>query len=155
MGYSLSWVGINGRTPDDVQAELGLSRTGKFVEYGDGPLSVAMLPSGWFLLVARGCEHAMLRSAVLERLSAKAIRVVACSIEEHVMCCSAEEWSDGARLWRAAHDAQKGILHLSSDGTLPAGFDELRFACADQQRAEGRESAGVDYYFEIPLETAK
>jgi len=132
-----------------------VSRTGGFAEYAEYPLSAAELPSGWFLLVARGCDHAILESEVLARLSEDGCHVVACSVEEHVMYCSAEEWRAGARLWGAQHDAQKGMLHLKSDGSPPVGFDEVQRTYADHQRAEGGEKADVDYYFEIPLQTAK
>jgi hypothetical protein len=155
MGYSISWVATNGLAPDDVLAQLELSRTGQFAEYAESPLSGAVLPSGWFLLVARGCNHGILGAEVLAGLAQDGCRVVACSIEEHVMYCSAEEWREGIRIWRTEHDAQKGMLHLHSEGRLPESFAEVQHRCAEEQRAEGGEAAEVDCYFEIPLQTAR
>jgi hypothetical protein len=155
MGYSLSWIATNGLAADAVLAALNLERTGSVAEYAQSPLSAAELPSGWFLLVAKGCDHPILNADVLGDLSRKRCHVVACSIEEHVMVCYAEGWRDGARIWRAEHDAQQDRHHLSSEGQLPASFAAAHRVYANQQRAEGGKEAGVDYYFEVPLQTAK
>jgi len=85
------------------------------------------------------------------------------------MCCFSSGWHGGHRLWSVIHDAQAGIEHLEFEGEMPAGFDDIRRELlAQQHAADGRrrsrrlpdlfrraEPDGVDYVFDIPLETAK
>jgi len=155
MGYSISWVATKGVTEDQILRKLGLSRTGQFGEYARHNISGATLPSGWFLLVARGCDHPILQPEVLADLAQNGCRVVASSIEEHVMHCSVEEWQNGIRVWRVEHNAQNGMLHLKAEGVLPEGYQEVKITYMAHQNAEGGEKADIDYYFEIPLQTAK
>lgn len=79
----------------------------------------------------------------------------ACSIEEHVMFCSAEHWRGGALIWRAVHDSEKGQTDLRTNGVLPPDFQSMAEAAAMQQQPAGTEDYDVDYYFEVPLNAAK
>jgi hypothetical protein len=82
-------------------------------------------------------------------------RVVACSIEEHVMFSSAEEWVAGAMAWRAVHAGENGPMDLKTSGALPPSFQSMANALAAKQEAEGGKTAEVDHYFDIPLNAAK
>ena len=112
------------------------------------------MPQGWYVIVANGCDHRFLKPSVLEPLS-RSYRVVACSIEEHVMFSSAEEWVAGALAWRAVHVGENGPIHLKTSGALPPSFQSMADGLAAKQEAEGGKTAHVDYYFEIPLNAAK
>jgi hypothetical protein len=81
--------------------------------------------------------------------------VVACSIEEHVMFSSAEYWAAGTRVWRAEHVGEDGPIHLKTSGALPGGFEAMAAEHKELQEADGGERAGVDHYFDIPLNAAK
>jgi hypothetical protein len=154
MGFSISWLAVRRKTPDVVLHELGLFRTGQLADYPNYPMVGRTLPNSWFLLVADRCDHELVGRNTLVRLSA-GCEVVACSIEEHVMVCWSEGWLDGEHTWRLEHDAQRSILDIKSSGSPPGEFTTLATEYANRQRDAGGEKADVDYYFEIPLQTAK
>jgi len=154
MGYSLAWVGIRGISYEDAVARLALRRTGENAEYAASPVSARSLPEGWTLVVARGCDHRIIKPSALAKLSVNG-EAIACSIEEHVMFSSCELWANGTSQWRVEHDAQKSIDDLSASGTLPEDFASTKAEFAEQQAAEGGKAADVDLYFEIPLTLAK
>jgi hypothetical protein len=104
--------------------------------------------------VANRCDYRFLNAKVLVPLSTN-YQVVACSIEEHVMFSSSEEWEGGALVWRAVHAGENGPIGLKTSGTLPAWFQSMADALAAKQEAEGGKTAEVDYYFDIPLNAMK
>jgi len=154
MGYSLSLLAVQTSDPAEALRQLGYIRTGQSCEYAREPLSGYALPSNWFLIVARGCDSRFLQPKILGPLSEHA-PVVACSIEEHVMFSSAEYWAGGNQVWRAEHVGENGPIHLNTSGNLPPGFEVMAAAHKQAQEAEGGEEAGVDHYFDIPLNAAK
>lgn len=154
MGYSLSLLAVQTTNQTEALQQLGYIRTGQSCEYAREPLSSYVLPTKWFLIVARGCDNRFLQPKILGPLSAH-FPVVACSIEEHVMFSSAEYWAGGNQLWRAEHVGENGPIHLKTTGILPAGFEAMAAAHKAAQEADGGEKAGVDHYFDIPLDAAK
>jgi len=58
-------------------------------------------------------------------------------------------------VWRAEHVGENGPIHLNTSGNLPPGFEVMAAAHKQAQEAEGGEEAGVDHYFDIPLNAAK
>src|SRR5262245_45587635 len=154
MGYSLSWLAFKNLPPDVGLARLGLTATDRLAEYAREPVSGQPLPNGWFLVVMKGCDHPLLSESALSVLSAEA-EVVACSVEEHVMVSSAELWANGQRRWRAEHDAQRSIRHLTTSGTLPAAYADALRNAQEAQDAESADEAEVDYFFEVPLQLAR
>jgi hypothetical protein len=154
MGFSLSWIAIHGVPLETVLTRLNLARTGEYAEYARAAVSGQPLNRDWYLMVARGCDHEIVRPATLAGLSEEA-EVVACSVEEHVMFASAERWQLGTRLWRVEHDAQQGIRHLEAAGTLPGSYEAVCERYREQQDAEDAGDKEVDCYFEIPLNLAK
>lgn len=154
MGYSISWLATRGKSPEAIQEKLGLSGTGELADYADAPIVGRRLPSGWYLLVAKGCDHQIISDRVLAAASS-GCSLVACSIEEHVMFCSSACWENGKTVWRVGHRAETALFDLSVSGEPPAAFDEIRGTCAARQEAEGGERAGVDWFFDIPLQLAR
>jgi hypothetical protein len=154
MGFAISWIAVRQKSPDAVIQELRLSRTGEFGDYADYPIVAQSLRSGWFLMVIDECDHKLLDPGELQRLSLEC-EVIACSIEEHVMYSSSECWKNGKEIWRVRHNAQESILDLESTGNLPENFPDLTRQFADEQEQAGGETADVDFYFEIPLQTAR
>ena len=112
------------------------------------------MPQGWYLVVANRCDHRFLQAKVLGPLSQN-YRVVVCSIEEHVMFSSAEEWVAGAMTWRAVNAGANGPMDLKTSGALPPSFQSVANALAAKREAEGGKTAEVDHYFDIPLNAAK
>ncbi len=52
MGFSLSWIAINGMSPEKVQVALKLRGTGAREDVPDSPFAGAELPGGWYLVIA-------------------------------------------------------------------------------------------------------
>ena len=71
------------------------------------------------------------------------------------MFSSSVFWSDGEKVWSIEHRGEQGTMDLTSDGSLPPVFSELREKYFSEQEAEGGEHAGVDLIFEIPLAVAR
>src|SRR5262249_27451722 len=144
VGFSLSWIAIEGTSSDLLLNQLGLSETGEQGFMLEFPLAGLMLPSGWYLIMAKGCDHRMLSDQVLGSLSTGA-SVVACSVEEHVMFASATLWREGRKVWSVRHrGGDHGIMDLTVDGVPPDDFDRIRSELFNNQAAEGGESADVD-----------
>jgi hypothetical protein len=154
MGYAVSWLAAKEEKSAALLQRLQLEVTVETDKYGESLFSGGALPSGWWVLFINQCEHAFVRPESLASISANG-EVVGCSVEEHVMWCTAELWRDGAEIWRVEHDARKGIDHLSSSGLLPEEFAAIETNFTEEQRKAGGMNAGVDYFFEIPLQTAK
>lgn len=153
MGDAISWLAVKDVASEAVLKELALSPTAEMEEYGESLFTGCTLPNGWFLLVINKCGHAFVNPNSLASLS-RFKDVIACSIEEHVMWCTAELWRDGAEVWRIEHDAQLGISHINTSGRLPEHYYAIEKEFVEQQRQAGEDS-GTDYIFDIPLQTAK
>jgi hypothetical protein len=155
MGYSLSWLAVQGKAIEIIHQQLGLTGTGDFCDYGYAPVVGRQLQSGWYLMVAKGCDHKLISDVVVQQISSNS-SVIACSIEEHVMFSSATKWHDGQRKWHIQHrGGDNGPTDLSFEGVPPLLFSELREHYGSIQEAEGGDKAEVDWIFEIPLELAK
>jgi len=154
MGYSISWVAVKEKAPELLLQELGLSPTGAMADYGRELYTARKLPSGWFLLVFNRCEHIFIKPNSLASLS-RNCNLLACSAEEHVMVSTSEFWHNGQQTWRIEHDAQESIDHLSTSGALPDSYAAIQSQCAEEQEQAGGKNSDVDYFFDIPLKTAK
>jgi hypothetical protein len=71
------------------------------------------------------------------------------------MVCTAEQWRNGKQVWRLEHDGQQSIEHIRASGQLPEEYAGIEKASAEQQAEAGGKKADVDFFFEIPVETAK
>ena len=149
MGYSLAWLAVRGKTPDQILAELGLRRTGEREGFAESDFSAALLPSGWYVVVA---DHRLdlLDDKILMPLSASC-EIATCAVEEHVMFSLASLWKCGRKFWSVEHESYKGLEHLHQAGDLPPEFLTIRERLRAEQKAH---SSGCDYIFDIPVETA-
>lgn len=154
MGYSLSMLALKTTHPESALAQLNIEKSGKYCDYATKPLTGYSLPEGWYLIVATTSNARFLKPQQLTLLSTY-VPLIACSIEEHVMYSSAEYWEGGDRVWRVEHHGEDGPIHLNTSGMLPVDFTDMSNAIIEQQNAEGGAAAGVDYYFDIPLNAAK
>jgi hypothetical protein len=153
VGYSISWLAVHAGAAETLAA-LALHPTGEQLELPEAPFVGALLSTGWYLVVADRCDHALVAEATLKSLPAST-DAVSCSIEEHVMFSAASFWSGGRRVWSVSHDAQKAIDHLESWGDLPPFYSEIREAILAQQAREGGAGAEVDFVSDLPLELAR
>jgi len=154
MGYAISWIAVKQPQSEALLQHLGLVPTSELSEYAESLFTGRALSSGWFVLVISKCDHDFIKPGTLESIS-KIGDVIACSIEEHVMYCSAELWRDGTEVWRVEHDAQQGMLNLSESGSLPGGYAAIKDEFIGKQTSSGGEESDTDYIFDIPLRAAR
>src|SRR5262249_6448576 len=128
--------------------------TGKAGEYPDDSMVGAPLLSGWYLLVAKGCDHRIITDRVLKTLS-RGCRMIACSVEEDVMWRLTTQWENGEEVLRASHSGDRDVHNLTTSGTLPDFFARVHAEALAQQAAEGGADAEVDCVFDVPLELAR
>lgn len=166
MGFNMSWIFVDGINEDALYAALDLAATGVTPDEHDlgtshVPLAGAALKSGWCAVFA---EYALVMDATvgtnparLTRLP-KESRCFTCVVLEHAMVSYASLWQDGRYAWQIRHDSSQGVGHLEVRGDLPSAFGDFRGIAMDKQRAEEarRKSGewGVDYFFDVPLDTA-
>ena len=150
MGYSLSWLAVRNISSESMLDRLALYPTGARAAYATETVSGQALPDGWFLVVARGCDHRIISESALSSVSVDT-EVVACSIEEHVMVSSSEGWGSGKRLWRVEHDGQESTRNLTTSGLLPDPFAKVHAQAIEDQDAEDAGAREVDFFFEVPL----
>ena len=154
MGYSLSWIAVQGRPTDEVKEFFGLKNTGKYGQYGKHKLVGRELSGGWYLLIANTCDGKIVRDENLAKLSDDC-HVVACSIEEHVMFTSSALWKDGKKIWSVRHNGEEDPFDITEQGILPASYSVLKAQAIAEQKAESKEDTMVDYLFDFPLLLAK
>lgn len=166
MGFNMSWILVDGINEDALYDALDLAATGVTPDEHDlgtshVPLAGAALKSRWCAVFA---EYALVMDATvgtnparLTRLP-KESRCFTCVVLEHAMVSYASLWQDGRYAWQIRHDSSQGVGHLEVRGDLPSAFGDFRGIAMDKQRAEEarRKSGewGVDYFFEVPLDTA-
>lgn len=154
MGFAISWLAVKGKPADAAAQALGLQPTGEVTDYAESLFTGRTLSNGWFLLVIDECGHDFVAPSSLAALSSDC-DVIACSIEEHVGFCSSELWRNGTQIWHVEHDAQQGVKHLRYSGVPPEGYARIEKECSSRQEDAGGTTADTDYFFEIPLLTAK
>jgi|SRR5262245_33082771 len=153
MGVSIAWLAVKARDPEALFEELQVRPTGEPDEHYESSVCGSAL-DGWFLLIAKRCNHRIVSDAFLADFS-RSRDVIACSVEEHVMFSSAARWRDGRCTWSIAHDAQQGMLNLSTSGEPPEAFPQIRAKLLAKQESEGGTEAEIDFIFDIPLQVAK
>ena len=150
VGVSLSWLAVKGKSPETVRNELHLRCTGVPGEIPKSSFVGSHSDAGWYLIVARGCEHRIIGGLVIKPLSI-GCEVLTCTVEEHVMFSEATGWRDGQRVWSVTHKGEDGPKGIIEQGTLPSEYPGIRDNFLSQQEAEGGINAGVDFLFEIPV----
>jgi hypothetical protein len=159
MGFNMSWVFVDGVDQGALYTALDLVPTDLQPDHHDlgtshVPLAGSHLKSGWCAVFA---QYSLVMDAVLgtrpprvARLPGRS-RCIACVVLEHAMISYAGFWQDGRSVWEVRHD---GGDHLEASGNLPPEFSAIRDAATAQQRARKPGPWGVDYLFEVPLDTA-
>lgn len=69
MGYSISWLMVNGKDRESVLNELGLETTGKSGEFPGFKITGHALPNGAYLLVMRKCDHPFVSDKYLAQVA--------------------------------------------------------------------------------------
>jgi hypothetical protein len=154
MGHSLSWLAVQDLDKATVYDRLGLVETDRSGDYTAFESSGRWLSGGVTLILLGQAEHPLVRRDFLAWMSADC-RLIACSVEEHVMASSAEFWENGRRLWSVLHQGDEVVDHLDTEGNLPAAFDAIERHYRNLQAQEPAGPLSVDHIFEIPLMLAR
>jgi hypothetical protein len=156
MGTSTSWIAVEGASLDQVTRELGLSlaSSDSAGPTGDGGYEVAVLPTGWVLLVRRMERNGVVADPVVLRNLSRLWRVVGCDEETHVMHSASSEWRKGGEVWALVHSSEEAAAHLGVRGEPPADWQKTRDKFLAKHAAAEAAKKNVDYVFEIPLVVA-
>lgn len=150
MGFAISWVALKSDRSEALQI-LGLEATGARQDIPGSQFTGVQLKEGWFVVVANNFDFAA--NLPLEELSASR-RLVACWLEEHVMCSGAVEWQNGKQLWSLDHNPENGLDHVEIGGQPPDGLQGFVAEAAQELAAEGGEKSLVDFHFDVPMTLA-
>ncbi len=166
VGFNMSWLFVDGIPQDGLYEALELAPTsGTLNRYDLGtssvPLAGATLTSGWCGIFAK---YALVMDLALGtnpprllRLPAKS-RSIMCVVLEHAMISYASLWQGGHCTWQVRHDSREGDEHLEALGDLPPAFAAFREVAVEKRRAQEQRRRpgefGVDYVFDVPLDTA-
>jgi hypothetical protein len=166
VGFNMSWIFVDGINEDALYQALDLAATDETPDPHD--LGTSHVPLAGTALKSGGCavfaRYALVMDATvgtnparLTRLP-KQSRCITCVVLEHAMVSYASLWQDGRYVWQIRHDSRQGAGHLEVRGDLPSAFGDFRGSAMDKQRAqEARRKPdewGVDYFFDVPLDTA-
>ena len=151
MGYSISWIALQGKSKEEVLALTSFVDTGVPDEANEASASVASLPMGWTVLFFNDYEAT---PPELAAAWSKGCRAIACQVEENVMASNAAFYEDGRHLWTVSHQSDKDIYDLEVRGTPPEAFQEIKDRLLEQQHENDGETADVDHVFGAPLEMA-
>ncbi len=152
MGFSISWIGVRGRSKDEVLAELNMVDTGVADTENTARFSCAELPNGWLIISSTKFDFASPKT--ISSVSGGGL-AIGCAVEDHVMFSGVRAYEDGRLKWSVIHDSDSGIYDLSIGGEPPAELAAIRDRLMRQQDEKGGSKAGVDFVFDIPIELAQ
>lgn len=153
MGFSHSWIAVQGLEPGQALTALGMevSQVLEPEDFPDG-ISFGQMPDGWLVVLTDRRANAF--EGDLVELAAFG-PAVACEVNEHVMYSEARGYEGGREAWRVAYDCEKGRDALDVSGNPPPQLDTIAREARAKQDAEGGEDADVDIMFDIPAQLAR
>jgi hypothetical protein len=154
MGYAISWIAFQDKTAAQGAELLGLFLSGRLEQEPESMFCGVRLDKGWYVVVINEYGHKLVSDRSLGRLSGSG-SVIAATIEEHVMFCSAEEWNGGKLIWKVSHQSEKGPRHLEETGSPPVRYLAVKERLLAAQQREDEGAREVDYVFDVPLELAE
>jgi hypothetical protein len=156
MGFRVQLIAITGKEPGAIQRDFGVVPTGQREEIPESRVVGAVLPNGAYLLHVNDSaksddfdEKILPGDELFARVS-KGASLIACYVNETVMCSYTRAWADGVLRWSVYHSPDLGAKHLETSGSLPAEMQPIRDRLYSQQDEEG--DGGTDYVFDIPVE---
>lgn len=150
MGFSNSWIAVQGLTLETVLDELNLEMVSEGNKHPEGQVSLAKLANGWTVVWFDSFEAAFRAPAVnLARQGA----AIACAIEDHVMFSEARGYAAGVEVWRVTHDCEEEDRHLATSGDVPAAYAAIRASALKEQAKD--ENEDIDLIWDVPPDLAK
>jgi hypothetical protein len=151
LGFKISWIAFRGLTKPDLLQIISGTDTGIVDEANAAPFSLAEIATGWSILFAN--DFYFLSEQRLEFYSANCA-LVACQVHEGIMVSAACAYENGKEQWLINHEAELGIRNLDVYGSPPPDFATIRDRLTKQQEEDDGDGLPVDYFFDIPVETA-
>jgi hypothetical protein len=118
---------------------------------GDFPIEGAMSDAGWYLIVAAGWNHRLMRPAPLARLSG-GCELLTCTVDERNLSSAATGWRDGGRLWSVSYEGEERPGEVIADGEPPLMFSTVRQEFIAKSQTDDAGDLLLDPLFEIPIE---
>lgn len=154
MGFSHSWVAVQGLSPERAMEALGMEsspapRPGLFMD------GVALIDwPDWLLVISDDDEDAF--EGPLSKLTLLG-PTVACRINERVMHSEARGYQAGEKIWSVVHDpnGDESLYSLQISGNPPEQLETILRDLKAKQDSEGGEKADVDFIFEVPPKLAE
>lgn len=160
----MSWIFVDDVDQDTLHEALDLTHTNETPDCHDlgtsyVPLAGATLRSGHCAVFAK---YALVMDLAigtnpprLSRLPANSLSMIGVVLE-HAMISYAGCWRGDRNVWQVRHDPSQGDEHLEAVGDLPSEFAGFRDVAMGKQQSQARTAGqwGIDYVFDVPLETA-
>lgn len=155
MGWSASWIAVQGASAADTLTALGLEDTGNEVlpGSGKGEFSYHELPNGWLVVFSEYFDG-LERQQVLD--ASRFGLAIGCQFEDRVeMTSIALAAQDGVELWRVFHNSVESTYRLDVTGEPPPELEAARAKAFLKQDADGGEASSTDFVHDVPFEVAK
>ena len=154
MGFSHSWVAVQGLSAERVMEVLGMEaspapRPGLFMD------GVALIDlADWQLVISDNDEDAF--EGRLSKLTLLG-PAVACRINEHVMYSEARGYQAGENIWSVVHDpnGDESLYSLKISGNPPEQLEAIVRDVKAAQDSQGGEEADVDFIFDVAPKLAE
>lgn len=148
MGFNVSLITIEGKSPQQIHHDFGVKPTGEREEIPESPITGTLLPNGKYALWLNTRATGPASERELAILSRDA-SVLVCDLSETTMNISLVAWEDGKEIWSVWHDGgSQGVEHLELTGDVPPQLEPIR----ERLFREQREDDGADFSFDIPVE---
>lgn len=168
MGFHVAYLLVRGKSPQEIQKSLNLEGTGEILDFPDGHIIGARLPSGWYLVyveILQGRspfrypdedfsdfpknQHPKFSMEDQLREISKNAEVILGLAEECGMHSFACCWQYEHEVWRVDHFAGKyDTDHFESSGTFPPQFQKIK----GEHFRRNKEPRGGGCLFEVPAE---
>jgi hypothetical protein len=152
VGTSLSYIGVKGKTKEQVWKELSLTKSNRLpAEFypSRNDITGTVLRTGWYLILDGSCKLIENKPA-LTKLSQGAAVVIG-AVEEHVNYSMAAGWGGGRCQWTVEHNRDQGEEDLQVTGSPPPVFVEIKKKIVDE-REHTPATMRWDHYFSIPVD---
>jgi hypothetical protein len=133
MGWHISWLAVQGIDKAEVYRRIDATPTGEIGMMLDHPACGKLFSGGWTVVVFDDGLHPLVEDDEVARLSA-GCSILACTLDENTMSSTACLWKNGEQVWgvwNVNDDEEEDDTPLTTHGTLPVEFDQLKALAHD------------------------
>lgn len=144
MGYSSSWIAVEGADPAQVLQALSLVETGEVRDEWWDPGRCWLRRGAWLVVFCDGSDQEWLTPEQARALS-QGRRVLHLEQSDTVMCDVLTGFENGAEVWAVHHDCNRADTPWVT-GKAPTPYAAILAECRREQAESG---PGVDYLYEV------